>query len=49
VLGLLAEWCGMGPRGEISAAEFSDRFELAKLPNEAIVFTAEADAWLLPR
>lgn len=47
VLGLLAEWCGLGPRAEISADEFSDRFQLAKLTSEPIVFTAADDAWLL--
>jgi len=47
VLGLLAEWCGLGPRQETSAHEFFERFQLTKLSPAPIVFTAADDAWLL--
>ena len=47
VLGLLAEWCGLGPRREMSTIEFLDQFELQKISQEPIVFTAADDAWLL--
>ena len=46
ILGLLADWCGLGPRGEISADEFLARFELVGLPKGPIVFMQEDDAWL---
>lgn len=46
VLALLARWSGV-PAGEaIAAGEFCERFELAKLPREAVVCAAEDDAWL---
>lgn len=47
VLGLLAEWCGLGDRQELSIDEFVDEFQLAKMSHEPIVFTREDDAWLL--
>lgn len=47
--GLLAEWCGLGPRRPTTAAEFLERFELAKLPREAIVFRESDDQWLQAR
>jgi glutamyl-tRNA synthetase len=46
VLGLLAEWCGLGPRRELTAAEFAQSFDLAGLSPHQIVFTAEDDSWL---
>ena len=46
IIGLLAEWCGLGPRHEQTAAEFLAEFDLAKLPQGPITFTAEDDAWL---
>lgn len=46
IIGLLAEWCGLGPRREQSAAEFLAAFDLAKLPRDPIVFTTDDDAWL---
>ena len=48
VIGLLARWCGLEPpaRG-LSAAEFRDAFEPARLPKGPVVFTAEDDARLL--
>lgn len=46
IIGLLAEWCGLGPRREQTAAEFLTKFDLAKLPQGPITFTTEDDAWL---
>jgi glutamyl-tRNA synthetase len=47
IIGLMAEWCGIGPRREISSKEFAERLELEKMPREAVVFEAEDDAWLM--
>ena len=47
MLGLLGEWCGIGPRREISSQDFLDEFELAKISSEPIVFSAADEAWLL--
>jgi glutamyl-tRNA synthetase len=47
IIGLLAEWCGMGPRTPMTAAEFAESFEIAKLPREPAVFTVADDRWLL--
>lgn len=46
VVGLLAEWCGLGRRSEVSAVDFAAAFALAELPREPIVFSASDDAWL---
>lgn len=46
VLGLLAEWSGLGPREPISAADFRDRLDLSTMPAEPVVLTPEDDAWL---
>jgi len=47
ILGLLGEWCGLGPRQEISTQDFCDRFELSSLPPVPITFTNADNAWLL--
>lgn len=47
LLGLLAEWCGLGPRAPLSASEFAERFEIERLPREPIVFHSSDDAWLM--
>ena len=47
ILGLLAEWCGLGRRREISAAAFGAAFKLDRMPATPVVFTAADDAWLL--
>ncbi len=47
VLGLLGEWCNLGPRREMSTGEFFEQFQLQRLSPEPIVFTAADDAWLL--
>jgi len=46
IIGLLAEWCGLVPRRNQSAAEFLAKFDLAKLPRQPVTFTAQDDAWL---
>ena len=46
LLGLLAHWCGLGPRAEIKADEFLAHFDLENLPREPVVFRQEDDAWL---
>ena len=49
VLGLLGEWCGLGERRAMTREEFLERFDLAALPHEPIVFTKHDDAWLLEK
>ena len=46
VVGLLAEWCGLGPRREMSSSEFADGFDLKQLSSEPVVFHESDDAWL---
>jgi glutamyl-tRNA synthetase len=46
IIGLLVDWCGLGPRREMAAAEFADKFVLDRLPREPVTFTAADDAWL---
>lgn len=46
VVGLLAEWCGLGPRREVSATQFAESFRLELLPEEQVAFDAEQDRWL---
>ena len=46
VLGLLAEWCGLGPRCETSISEWLQRFQIDNLSREPIVFTQADDVWL---
>ncbi len=46
VVGLLAEWSGLGPRRPMSAAEFAGRFTLESLPTEPVTFGPDDDAWL---
>ena len=47
VIGLLAEWCGLGQRREMSAHEFMKRFELEALSHDPITFCPSDDTWLL--
>ncbi len=49
VLGLLGEWCGIGPRQEMSADDFLSAFDLANLPREPVVFLPSDDQALLAR
>jgi glutamyl-tRNA synthetase len=46
VVGLLGEWCGLGPRRELSALEFVERFRLVELSPLPAVFTSADDLWL---
>jgi glutamyl-tRNA synthetase len=46
IIGLLAEWCGLGPRSEMTAAEFATGFDIKTLPRERVVFTPADDRWL---
>jgi glutamyl-tRNA synthetase len=47
IVGLLAQWCGVGPRTEMTAAEFLQRFALSRMPRQRVVFTADDERWLL--
>jgi glutamyl-tRNA synthetase len=49
IVGLVAEWCGLGTRREMTAAAFTAAFRLERLPHERVVFTPADDAWLLER
>jgi glutamyl-tRNA synthetase len=46
VIGLLAEWCGLGPRHELGAAEFAERFDINALPRETVVMQPDDEQWL---
>lgn len=47
VIGLLAEWCGVGSRAPLTAAEFAERLDINAVPPSDRVFHAVDDAWLL--
>ena len=47
VIGLLAEWSGLGPRREMTAARFAAEFRLDRLPPATAMFTDADDRWLL--
>ncbi|MEM6329054.1 MAG: tRNA glutamyl-Q(34) synthetase GluQRS [Planctomycetota bacterium] len=47
IIGLLAEWCGVGPRREQTAEAFCQAFSLDAMPRGPVTFTAEDDRWLL--
>lgn len=47
IIGLLASWCGISERVEMSAGEFSDSFRLATMPRDVVTFNPEDEAWLL--
>ena len=49
VIGLVAHWCGLGPRAPISAFEFRDRLSLDTIPRTAVTFTPEDEQWLLSK
>jgi glutamyl-tRNA synthetase len=46
IIGLMAEWCGVGPRRDMTAAEFAAAFDADNLPDGAVVFTSADDQWL---
>lgn len=50
VVGLMAAWCGVLPREqpqEMALAEFVERFSLATLSQEDVVYGPQDEAWLL--
>jgi glutamyl-tRNA synthetase len=47
VVALLARWSGVEVAEEASAREVVGKFDLARLPKEQVVFTADDDRWLL--
>jgi glutamyl-tRNA synthetase len=47
IIGLVAEWCGLGARREMTAAEFARAFRLELLPHDRVVFAPADNAWLL--
>jgi len=47
IIGLLGAWCGLGDRRAMSVAEFAERFELDRLPREAVTFTEQDHRWLI--
>lgn len=47
VIGLVAHWCGLGPRRELTSTEFRDRVDLGTIPRTAVTFTPEDEQWLL--
>jgi len=46
VLALLARWCGVDAVSEVTAKELLNRFELARLSREPIIFTEADDRFL---
>lgn len=47
IIALLARWSGIDDAGnELSAAEFTARFDLVRVPREDVVFTPQDDEWL---
>lgn len=47
VVGLVASWCGLGPRAPMSASEFRQRLDLDRIPRTAVTYTPEDEQWLL--
>lgn len=47
VVGLLAEWCGVGTRREMSATEFAAVFDQQSVPSTPIVFSSAENFWLI--
>ena len=47
LIGLMADWCGIGKRREMSIEEFCDRVRVEQLPAEQVVFTGAENDWLL--
>lgn len=47
LLGLIAHWSGWPNRQPITAKEFAEMFDLAKVPKQPVVFSKEDDASLL--
>jgi len=50
VIGLLAHWCGVCDcRTEMTATDFRDRFDVARLSKDPVTFTEDDHQWLLHR
>jgi len=50
IIGLLAFWCGLAEQPEeMTATDFRDRFELATLSGDPVIFSETDHAWLLGR
>ena len=49
ILGLLAEWCGLGRRRSMDLDELLERFDVRQLPTMPIVYSIGDDQWLLDR
>lgn len=49
ILGLIAEWCGMGARREISRDGFLKQFQIDAVPTSAIIFNQDDDNWLMQK
>lgn len=47
IIGLIGDWCGLGPRQPMTLAMFFERFDLDRLPRKNITFTADDEQWLL--
>lgn len=47
IIGLMAHWCGGGEREPMSAATFMERFEIDRLPHEAVTYTQKDEQWLM--
>lgn len=48
VVGTLARWCGIAAPGPLSAAEFRDALDVAKMPRAPIVYLPEENARISP-
>lgn len=46
IIALLARWSGMETGDRLTASQFAEGFDIAKLPREHVVFTQEEDQWL---
>jgi glutamyl-tRNA synthetase len=49
VVGLIAHWCGITPKGgrrPMNASEFRDALDLRKMSKDPVTFTPEDDVWL---
>ncbi len=48
IVGLLAHWSGVTARREpMSVGDFAARFDIGRLPGEAVTFTPEDESWLV--
>ena len=47
VVGLLAEWCGVSRRTDMSSREFLDRFDINRMPRQRVVYSSADDRWLM--